>query len=800
MLLTFSKEETQAFLQQNNLKVEEVISTQDDGIEDVYDLSVDKGGALEHSFVANGIVTHNSSDPVYIANIMRGMGLSLTTEELFGQKDDESGEWIVKPKVRYYAPDLGDTFFDYMNKLKRSLPDKIKMGKNWYYVYDHDVKRKAKLKGLYDVKYLTKANRLRVPAEDGTMQAIACLDSYPAMLPAGMDKDDANGSMALQARMFSDGIKRVKGSMKRKRIAIFGVNQLRLRPATMFGNPEYEPGGEALKFFCFSADTFLHTTKGLIRASELIDQEINYDVASGSEAGFERPALFSAMNEGLPQEVLSTTLNDGTSIKTAATHRMYAVYWEDTVHGKMLRTDWITVDEISHAFDAGDTPVYLARPNQIDVFNTEIQYHNSALVDEHFAVEAAATALNTDTGIPDAILRSPENIQQVFLKEYLEGSPWTIGGGKSVAETPLGSTLSLMLQNFGYVCIHDHRTLTLNTYDLSEIDKEFGIFVPGSMIQKRIEMFKEKPVDPVLEVVRQIASTSKHISHSLTDEVLSTVYDLDKFNYHWLAKWLDEDGQDWLRDNTLAEGEMTPDEYDEAITFMTCLSEMVEFSDKFNVRWSEVLNVKPSEPEVLYDFNMPISKTVVTGGVISHNSDVRFRMSPRAIPDTFKDKTAKGMMFSEPSIEFDEGSDKYRFINALGIKNKLGGFQHMDTLLRLWVQDGDGQARGFDPVFDTWNFLKMLDLVSGQRNNMKFDERCPLHGAKDCTWLNFKVLILGTPKEIKEMCKHMGLSKPIKIREWCTKLIQSGKGHKRLSSVIGKKARAVSSKGKKEEE
>lgn len=101
----------------------------------------------------------------------------------------------------------------------------------------------------YDKNYFKKTGKYRVRAKDGNLQALVILDSYPAMLPEKQDVDDPGSAMAMQARMFSEQIKRVKGKLRAKRIAIVGVNQLRKAPMVAYGNPEYEPCGESLKFY-----------------------------------------------------------------------------------------------------------------------------------------------------------------------------------------------------------------------------------------------------------------------------------------------------------------------------------------------------------------------------------------------------------------------------------------------------------------------------------------------------------------------------------------------------------------------
>lgn len=194
----------------------------------------------------------------YFLSIARHVGAvspALTNAEanqkIFGLAD-EKGNWVIKPRIRYYPMDIGEKFFDYVSKLMRTLPDKLYREDNWWLVYDPEVKaHKDHVKATkpkFDEKLFKKTGKWWVKTDNGNPQALITVDSYPAMNPEKMDVDDPSAAMAMQARMFSDNIKRVKGKMKSKRITIMGVNQLRLRPGVSFGNPEYEPCGEALKF------------------------------------------------------------------------------------------------------------------------------------------------------------------------------------------------------------------------------------------------------------------------------------------------------------------------------------------------------------------------------------------------------------------------------------------------------------------------------------------------------------------------------------------------------------------------
>lgn len=190
-----------------------------------------------------------SGNADYIGHMLKTYRVGMTIEEVFGQRDPRSGDWVIKPRVRYNKPQVAEKFFDYLYKLMRRLPDKINISGQWYYIYE-DTKDNRKIVGdNFDKNYWRKTKMLRVEAPDGQLQAVAICDSYPAMLSDKLDDEDKSSGMAAQARMFAEQLKRVKGRMAAKRVAVIGINQLRQRPGVMYGDPAYEPCGDALKYF-----------------------------------------------------------------------------------------------------------------------------------------------------------------------------------------------------------------------------------------------------------------------------------------------------------------------------------------------------------------------------------------------------------------------------------------------------------------------------------------------------------------------------------------------------------------------
>jgi RecA/RadA recombinase len=178
-----------------------------------------------------------------------GGGSAGTVEQVFGLQGKD-GEWIIRPRIRNYAPAVGEDFFDALASTLKKLPSVLKLDGDFFYIYENTKANQKLTKGHYDVKYFKKTNKFKVPAPHGLPQAVFLVDSYPAMLSRRADdSDEGKDGLASQARMFSDGIKRVKGRMKEKRVLVLGINQLRSVPMAMYGPTEQEPCGQALKYF-----------------------------------------------------------------------------------------------------------------------------------------------------------------------------------------------------------------------------------------------------------------------------------------------------------------------------------------------------------------------------------------------------------------------------------------------------------------------------------------------------------------------------------------------------------------------
>lgn len=79
---------------------------------------------------------------------------------------------------------------------------------------------------------------------------IVVIDSVAALVPrAEIDGEMGDSHMGLQARLMSQALRKLSGSINKTKTICFFINQVREKIGVMFGNPETTPGGRALKFY-----------------------------------------------------------------------------------------------------------------------------------------------------------------------------------------------------------------------------------------------------------------------------------------------------------------------------------------------------------------------------------------------------------------------------------------------------------------------------------------------------------------------------------------------------------------------
>lgn len=79
---------------------------------------------------------------------------------------------------------------------------------------------------------------------------IIVVDSVAALVPrAEIEGEMGDTHVGLQARLMSQAMRKLSGSVSKTKTIAFFINQIREKVGVMFGNPETTPGGRALKFY-----------------------------------------------------------------------------------------------------------------------------------------------------------------------------------------------------------------------------------------------------------------------------------------------------------------------------------------------------------------------------------------------------------------------------------------------------------------------------------------------------------------------------------------------------------------------
>ena len=79
---------------------------------------------------------------------------------------------------------------------------------------------------------------------------IIVIDSVAALVPRGeLEGEMGDSKMGLQARLMSQALRKLTGTISKTRCSCIFINQLREKIGVMFGNPETTTGGNALKFY-----------------------------------------------------------------------------------------------------------------------------------------------------------------------------------------------------------------------------------------------------------------------------------------------------------------------------------------------------------------------------------------------------------------------------------------------------------------------------------------------------------------------------------------------------------------------
>jgi len=726
-----------------------------------------------------------SLSPTYMESMYTDS--KLTMKEIFGLRDDETGKWLIEPKVKVYQDmNTGETFFDSMATLMRAYPDLIYEDQKWWYVYENTNANRKLVEDNYDKKKFTQHNCFYCEAPNGQAQAIIFLDSYPAMLPDNMDVDDPKNKMTAAARMFAENIPKIASKLTRKRFIIVGVNQLREVPMSMG---------------CFYATSKVLTNKGQLDIGTIVNQKLKVDVLSYNvfESKFEYKPVVNWYKNG---EV--DGIGDNRFLKLKIRTDKLINTMTVTPNHMVLRFGSTTFEPVKN-FKVGDQLItYSEEYSEFSEVQKQLIYAS---------ILGDGSIIHSKTGNGRNMLTYCHSEHQL---EYMKWKASAFGGGSWLE----GGSYS---PKWGFDKIWNSQFMTSTWLNQMRIDNQKDKI--DSVQRIRYNHISDEVIDKLDKLAfavwyqddgclkgntRATFICCRRFSEDIKTKLaakFNTLFNTDGFKtekngiiisnrdksthvFKQILQYITPDNKykvpTWVEYNPADLVAFDPLSTIAVVKNHPVVATIMEIGTKE----PKLVNGKKSTTYTTkYDIEVEGNSTYLVGNCVVHNSpwkesggnalkfasSARFENASRVSgSDKWQNLTDhEGGMHNEDSVEIEGTKDKYRYIQLKNTKNKCST-PYLKTWERLWISNGKKDGMGFCPVYDSFQYLIYTGQAEGKMK--KFDVNFLDIELKALNWYDFKKLILVKGEELKEVCTKLGLTSNPKIREKIFEQIKSGGG------------------------